>query len=194
MKRRTAIYARTNGTEPELLSGLRRIVEFRGDVVVDTFVDDTTIERKGKNADWNRLLANLDQIDQIVLHNPGDIPGRTIGDLLKFLQKLTAHSVSIVIPSLNIDTSAGAAAVIALTAAYRKAKKSAAIRYGQRRARAAGKYIGRPPIPTTVRQRVVADLSAGAGIRSTARRFKVSAGSVSAIRKSIAAGRSLLAA
>ena len=185
MKANVAIYARTNGTEPELLSGLRRIVEDRADVVFGVFIDDATIPGKGKNGAWRRLLDNLDQIDQIILNDPGDVPGRTVEDLLAILTTLTGHDVTILVPSLGIDTGAGMTAVIALTTAYRRARKSSAIKRGQERARLAGRRIGRPPISTYIRRRILAELGAGGGVRPAARKFGVSPASVVAIRRSM---------
>jgi DNA invertase Pin-like site-specific DNA recombinase len=175
MNTAVAIYARTNGTEPEPLSGLRQTVEDRGDVVFGVFIDDATIQGKGKNAAWRRLLDSLDQIDQIILNDAGDMPGRSsVGDVLLALATLTAHGVNIVVPSLGIDTADGSAAVLDLIAAYRRAKLGQAIRRGQAKAIAAGRRIGRPTVPLAIQNRIRVALADGAGVRPTARRFKVS--------------------
>jgi DNA invertase Pin-like site-specific DNA recombinase len=193
MDKRIAIYVRSIGTSGELSSDLRRIVEDRGGVVVATYVDNRLIEGKGKNAAWRRLLADLD-LDQIVLADAGDIPGRTVKDLLAILATLTDHGVNVVVPSLGIDTSSGSVAILGLVEAHRAAKRSQAIRRGQNRARASGKRIGRPPIPASVRGRISADLTEGGGIRPTARKFNVSPAAVIEIRRSLAANPNLLAA
>jgi len=191
MKNSVAIYVRTNGTEPELLCDLRRIVEDRGDVIFGTFIDDATIQGKGKNAAWRRLLDSLDQIDQIILNDPGDLPGRSsVGDVLLALATLTAHDVSLVVG--DIDTSTGASAVLDLVAAYQRAKIGQAIKRGQERS---AKRIGRPAIPATVRRRIAATLAeTGGAIRATARRHNVSPAFVVSVKKSMAPGSSLLAA
>jgi DNA invertase Pin-like site-specific DNA recombinase len=185
MDKRIAIYVRSIGTSGELSSDLRRIVEGRGGVVVATYVDNRLIEGKGKNAAWRRLLADLD-LDQIVLADAGDIPGRTVRDLLAILTTLTAHDVSVVVPSEGIDTSNGsAAAILALVGAYRRSKVSQAIRRGQDRGRLLGRRIGRPPIPAGVRRRIMAALVDGGGVRPTARKFNVSPASVASIKQSL---------
>ena len=184
MAKRTAIYLRLPdpiGTSGELSIPLRRAVEARGDLVVDTFIDDARIDGKGKNAAWNRLVATLDKIDEIVLHDPGDLPGRTVKDLLAILTKL--GGVAIVVPSLGIDTKAGSGAILDLVAVYRAAKLSQSIRRGQQRARASGKRIGRPEVPLAVRRRILADLQNAAGIRATARRHNVSPATVINIKR-----------
>ena len=84
--------------------------------------------------------------------------------------------------------------VLDLVAAYRRAKRSEAIKRAQSLARAAGKHIGRPAIPETVRRRIAATLVEGGGTREAARRYKVSPAFVSSVRKSMVAGSSMLAA
>jgi DNA invertase Pin-like site-specific DNA recombinase len=189
MEKRTFIYGRLDpsvtGTSGESFSDLRRDVEARGDVFVGCFCDDTRIEGKGKNAAWRRLLADLSQIDQIVLADAGDLPGRTVKDLLGILAALTDQSVSVLVPGPGIDTSTGPAAILALVAAYRRAKLSKAIKRGQDRARATGKRIGRPSIPAGVRRRILAALAEGGGVRPTGRKFNVSPASVVAIKRSM---------
>jgi DNA invertase Pin-like site-specific DNA recombinase len=192
MKKSVAIYLRQIGTEPELLAGLRQIVEDRGDVVFGVFIDGARIEGKGKNAAWRRLLDSLDQIDQIILNDPGDVPA--VRDFLAVLTTLSAYDTSILVPKMGIDTANGCAAVLDLVAAYRRAKKSAAIRRGQERAKKAGKHVGRPPIPMNVRRRILAELGAGSGVRSTAKRYGVSAGYVAAAKKAMSADTGMMAA
>jgi putative DNA-invertase from lambdoid prophage Rac len=196
MNTAVAIYARTNGTEPELLADLRRIVDDRGDVVFGIFIDDATTQGKGKNAAWRRLLDSLDQIDEIILNDPGDLPGRSsVNDVLLALATLTEPGVSVAVPSLGIDTSTGTEAVLDLIAAYRRSKRSQAIRRGQDRARKAGKHVGRPPIPANIRRRILAELAeTGGAIRATSRRYNVSPAFVVSVKKSMTAGSSLLAA
>jgi DNA invertase Pin-like site-specific DNA recombinase len=185
MHKRIGIYGRKIGTEPELIFDFRRAVDDRGDTVVAVFTDDARIEGKGKNAGWRKLLAGLDQIDQIVLADVGDLPGKSVKDLLlKILTTLTEHGVSVAVPSMGIDTSTGSAAILALVGAYRAAKLSQAIKRGQKRS---VKHIGRPPIPPGVRRRIEAALTEGAGVRPTARKYRVAPASVITIKKSMAA-------
>jgi putative DNA-invertase from lambdoid prophage Rac len=192
MAKRTAIYIRSIGTSEELFSDLRQAVQDDGDIVVATFIDDAQIEGKGKHAAWNRLLTNLRSIDQVVLSDPGDLPGRTVRDLLAILTKL--GGVAIVVPSMGIDTATGSAAVIGLVAAYRASKLSQAIRRGQQRAKASGKRIGRPPIPAGVKRRILTDLADGAGVRPTARKYNVSAASVVSLKQSMVVNADRMAA
>lgn len=191
MQKRTSIYLRLNspasGTDQGLISVLQQAVEDRADMVAGVYTDDGRITGKGRNQAWRRLLTDLHSIDQIVLSDAGDLPGRTVNDLLNIMAVLTANAVSILVPHLEIDTSTGSAAVLELVRAFRRAKVSQAIRRGQEKARAAGRHIGRPPIPMSIRRRIVAALAEGNGIRPTARRFGVGAASVVTIRQEMLA-------
>ena len=132
---------------------------------------------------WRRLLADLDRIDEIVLADAGHLPGRTVNDLLAILATLTEHGVSLSVPSQGIDTTTGSAAILDLIGAYRRAKRSQAIRQGQAKS---SKRNGRPPIPAGVQRQIAAALADGGGIRPTAKKFGVSPGSIMNIRRSMA--------
>jgi hypothetical protein len=177
---RVAIYARLTGTDHELLHSLQKTIEAGGNTVVATCHDDARVTGRGKNGGWRNLLAGLDVVDQIALSNAGDIPGRTVADLLKILAILRDHGV--VLHLCDFDTGSTTCEVLDIIAAYRRAKLSEAIRAGQGKAVANGKRIGRPAIPPPVRHRIRIALADGGGIRPTARQFNVSPASVIAIR------------
>jgi DNA invertase Pin-like site-specific DNA recombinase len=185
MNRGIIIYTRSGGTDPELLHDLRQTVADRGDIALETFVDDDRIVGRGKYAGWRKLLAGLDQVDQIVVGGAGDLPGRTVADLLKILGTFRDHDVSLYLHREGIDTSSSSFATLEIVEAYRRAKLSAAIRAGQAKAMAAGKRIGRPPIPPGVLRRIRASLDEGLGIRATSRKLNVSAASVMTVARSM---------
>lgn len=191
MNKRTAIYLRqypcSARTDQELTDNLAQAIEDRGDILIDTHIDDGRITGRGKNSGWRRLLADLDSIEQIVLADPGDLPGKTVTNLLSILATLTDHGVTLVVPARDLDTGTGPAAILELVRAYRRAKLSQAIKTGLDRAKAAGKHVGRPTIPDQVRRRIAADLAGGGSVRGVARRHGVSGGSVINIRRSLAA-------
>jgi DNA invertase Pin-like site-specific DNA recombinase len=142
--KRVAIYSRHTGPTTGVLSNLRQAVEGHGDMVVASFVDDGRIEGRGKYAGWHTLISNLDDVDQLAVATIGDLPGRTVNDLLKLLATFRDLGVVLFIFDLRIDTGSAGFAVLDLINAYRAAKLSQAIRAGQARAQAAGKRIGRP--------------------------------------------------
>jgi DNA invertase Pin-like site-specific DNA recombinase len=100
---------------------------------------------------------------------------------------LRDHGVGLFLVTEGIDTGNGTAfTLLEIVEAYRRAKLSQAIRAGQTRALAAGKRVGRPLVSVSLRRHILAALAAGSGIRPTARRFKVSPGSVINIRRTMA--------
>jgi DNA invertase Pin-like site-specific DNA recombinase len=189
MHKRVALYARSplNQTETEavILRDLRQAAEARGDTVVATYLDDDRITGRGKHAGWRKLIGALDQVDQVAVADAGDLPGRTVGDLLRTLSIFRGLSVTLHIDHKEIDTASTGFAMLDIITAYRAAKRSAAIRIGQARALAAGKRIGRPMIPDSVLVRIQASLASGGGIRPTARRFGVSPATVINVRHRI---------
>jgi DNA invertase Pin-like site-specific DNA recombinase len=187
MQKRVAIYARLNGTIEEFLAHLRQSVERRGDNVVATYVDDVGMTGRGKYAGWRSLIASLGTVDQVVLANAGDLPGKQVVHLLKTLGILRDHGVGLYLHREGIDTSSANFALLDIIAAYRRVRLSEAIRTGQARAVSAGKRIGRPMVPPGVQDRIRMALADGGGVRPTARRFGISPGSVINIRRDMTA-------
>jgi DNA invertase Pin-like site-specific DNA recombinase len=171
----TRLHSSQNETQAELL---RKTIEARGDTVVGIIADDPAITGKGKYAGWRSAVSELSQVDQIVVNSAGDLPGKSATDLLKILATLCDHGVSLISARENIDTGHGASAVLDLIAAYHAAKRSEAIRRGIENARSNGKALGRPKVPTRIRRKIQNALQDGAKIRSLARQFKISAGTV----------------
>ena len=101
--------------------------------------------RKHRNSGWKSLIACVHGVDQIALASAGDVPGKTVKDLLRLLGTLRDHGVGLFLVAENIDTASGSAlTVLEIVEAFRRAKLSRAIRDGQAKARAAGKAFGRP--------------------------------------------------
>jgi hypothetical protein len=91
MKCRTAIYTRTSGG---LKQDLRQKIEAGGNIVVDVFADhEIAGQSRRSHTGRNRLLAALDGIDQIAMASAGDIPAKTVGDLLRLLGILRDHAL-----------------------------------------------------------------------------------------------------
>jgi hypothetical protein len=187
MQKQVVLYAVlqsvSTDTSPEPLEDLRQAVEDRGDTVAGSYVDyGPEVRLRQRNVGWKTVLGSLDDIDQVAVMSAGDLPGKTVKELLKVLDCLRAHGVSLYLHGECIDTSNGSAAFLDLMAAYRRAKLSQAIRRGQGKT---DKRIGRPAIPQGVVIRIQAYLLAGHGTRITARRFNVSPASVINIRRSM---------
>ena len=190
MQKQVVIYTILRSISTETSSGsvqhLRQAVQDRGDTVVGTYVDyGAEVRLRQRNVGWKSILASLDGVDQVAVLSAGDLPGRTVKDLLRLLGTLRDHGVSLYLHDEEIDTDNGSTAFLDLIAAYRAVMLSKAIRRGQAKC---GKRIGRPAIPPNILARIQACLAAGGGIRSTAKKFGVSPGSIVNIRRSIIAG------
>jgi DNA invertase Pin-like site-specific DNA recombinase len=186
---RTALYFRKPAGHPSTEAHLRQTVEARSGIVVASYSDDDDSTVRTRNAGWKALLANLDTIDQVVVGSAGDLPGKSVRNLLRLLATLRDHGVSLYLHQEGINTSnATASDLLDIASAWQRSKLSKAIKIGQARAVEAGKTIGRPTIPYSVVVGIQRSLASGAGIRWTARRFKVSPGSIVNIRRSMTTG------
>ena len=156
--------------------------------MVAVFADHNAEDRrKHRNSGWKALLASLGGVDQIAVASVGDIPGKTVKDLLVVLGRLRDHGVGLLLLAENIDTSNGSAlTVLEIIEVFRRAKLSQAIKGGQAKALVVGKTIGRPKVAASLRRRVEAALAAGDGIRPTARRFGVAPATVVNIHRIMA--------
>lgn len=173
----------SSGTSADVADTLRAALERDGAAVTAILVEDGSRRGRGPQTAWGRLMADLDRVDQIVVPTVGDLPGWAAADVLRLLDTLRQAGVGLYCDAEGIGTEEGPTAILDLISAYRRAKLGQAIRRGQERARAAGRHIGRPPIPASLRRRVQAALDAGGAVRSTARQFGLSPASIINIRQ-----------
>jgi DNA invertase Pin-like site-specific DNA recombinase len=182
----TVVQSSPTITSSEPAEHLRQAVEDRGDTVVGSFVDfGPEIRLRPRSVGWKNILESLYGVDQVVVMSAGDLPGKSMRDLLHLLGILRDHGVGLFVLTKHIDTGNGSSVMLDLITAYRAAQLSQAIRKGQAKALEAGKVIGRPKVPANIRLRIQACLAMGHGIRSTARHFHVSPASVINIRRSM---------
>ena len=84
----------------------------------------------------------------MAIASAGDVPGRTLKDLLIVIACLREHGVSIYLHREGVDTrNASSFVLLDIVDAYRRAKWGQAIQSAQYEAQLSGKHIGRPPIP-----------------------------------------------
>jgi DNA invertase Pin-like site-specific DNA recombinase len=185
--KRVAIYARQAEPDADTLYALRQAVGNRGDTVVAEFVDNAEITGRGKYSGWRGLLARLDEVDEVLVTNVGDLPGRNVADLLKILETLRDHQVTLFVHGGGSDTGSTSFATLEIVQKYRAAKLSQAIKNGQARALAAGKRIGRPEVPPRIRQQIMAAIGANHGVRPVARQYSVSPAFVVNLKRKMAA-------
>src|SRR5579862_7733444 len=109
---RTFIYTRQTSGQAEALASVRAATESRGDLVITTFTDDPAILGKGKFGGWRAMITRLGEVDLVVVGSAGDLPGRTVKDLLKILDQLRHHDVELRVHRGEINTSDGTAAIL----------------------------------------------------------------------------------
>ena len=170
------------GTPAESRDSMRRAVEARGDLVVEMVAGT-----RPKHNSWLRaIIAHLGAVDQVAVMSAADLPARTVKELLRLLGILRDHGVGLIVTAEGIDTSSGFPfTLLDVIEEFRRTKLSRAIRVGQAKALAAGKTIGRPKVPASVRHLICTSVAAGRGIRPTANKFRVAPGTVINICRSM---------
>ena len=198
MTTRTAIYARTSLdcplSEDEQIERLRTIAAERGWTVTSLFSDRPTTVRKGQDRPPGEL-ALLDairsgSIGKVLLWSVCRI-GRTLADLVTFMETCRSAGVAVYLHEQQIDTATSNGLslfdVSALLAHHLRQSRRDRILRGQAAARALSIRFGRPPISATKAQRAKRELAAGKGVRQVARMAGISPASVSRIKTSMSA-------
>jgi DNA invertase Pin-like site-specific DNA recombinase len=171
-------------SDADFANEVRQTIGAPPDARIETFVDDAGLTGRGKRRLWHNLIDRLREADRVIVASAADLPCRTIGDLLKVLSVFRDHGVRLCLHAERIDTAAAVGfAILDVIDAFRRAKRSAAVKAGQARAVAAGKTVGRPAIPKRLAADIRAAVIDGNGVRATARRYGVSPASVVNLRQ-----------
>ena len=171
---------------------LRAVAQARGWEVIEVYADNGFSGSKGREQRpaFDRLHqdATRRRFD-IVMAWSVDRLGRSLKDLLGFLSELQAAGVELFLHQQAVDTTtpAGRAMfqMLGVFAEFERAMIVERVRSGMAKARAngtkSGQPIGRPRIADEKRERIKAAYAAGGiGLRTLARRFGVSLGTVRA--------------
>ncbi len=185
MTKRVALYLRVS-TDEQTLDNQRRELEAvaaRNDwVVVATYEDNGISGSKGrdKRPGYDALCTGVTrrEFDMVAAWSVCRL-GRSLTHLVTFLGELQAKGVDLYLHVQGLDTStpSGRAmfAMLGVFSEFERAMVSERTRAGMRRAKAAGKHIGRPPkISPTKATLIVADRKAGQTYRRIAKRYGVS--------------------
>ena len=188
--KRAAIYARVstrNGhQDPETqLLALRQVAERAGWQIAGKYVDHGISGAKGrdKRPEFDRLLkdATRRQFD-IVMAWSVDRLGRSLQDLVAFLGDLHAQGVDLYLHIQGIDTTTpGGKALFQMMgvfAEFERAIIQERVCAGLAKARAQGKRLGRPKVPSSVERSIQAARAAGKGQLAIARELRVGVGTV----------------
>ena len=179
MKIRVAIYARTSPDCP--LSGddqverLKTVAAERGWTVVTIFTDRPTSARGLDRRPGEVALIDAVRngtVDRVLIWSVCRI-GKSLSDLVSFMEMCRTAGVSVFMLEQTIDTEApNAMSILDLTAIMalhlRQSRRDRILR-GQAAARSLSIRFGRPPIPTAKIEKAKHFLSMGKGVREVAR-------------------------
>ncbi len=184
MTKRVALYLRVS-TDEQTIENQRRELEAvagrNGWAIVATFEDNGVSGAKGRaqRPGYDALCTGVTrrEFDLVMAWSVCRI-GRSLTHLVAFLGELEAKGVDLYLHVQGLDTStpAGRAmfAMLGVFSEFERAMVSDRTRAGMRRAKAAGKRIGRPPKVTPDKARLIlADRKAGESYRRIAARYGV---------------------
>jgi DNA invertase Pin-like site-specific DNA recombinase len=198
--KRVALYMRVSDEESTIENQrieLTRSAERRGWKIVAEYIDEGLSGAYGRDRrpEWNRLHRDMmrGKFD-IVAAWSVDRLGRSLQDLVHFLEELKAVRVDLYLDRQNLDTTtpAGRAMfqMLGVFAEFERAMIQERIRAGIARARKhgtkSGLKIGRPGLDRERAAQVRRLLGEGVGIRKTARLLKTGVATVQRIRGEMA--------
>jgi DNA invertase Pin-like site-specific DNA recombinase len=197
MTKRVAFYARVSTdsqTVENQLQELRRIADRMDWQVVVEITDEGISGSKGRDqrSGFDRLLHGVARREfDLIAAWSVDRLGRSLRDLVVFLEDLRERHVDLFLVQQGLDTStASGRAMFGMLSVFSDFERSmivARVKSGLQRVRDSGVRLGRPPTDPAKIDRVKVLLAGGAGIRETARKAKVSTGLVQKLKKELSA-------
>ncbi|MGH1455244.1 MAG: recombinase family protein [Alphaproteobacteria bacterium] len=190
---KAAIYLRVSTdkqTTENQLRELERVAEFSGWEIVEVYTDHGISGAKGKDQRpaFKKLCndATSRKFDMIMAWSV-DRLGRSMKDLVEFMEELKALKVDLYLKQQNIDstTPAGKAMfqMVGVFAEFERAMIVERVNAGLARAKAEGKTLGRPKLNDEVVSKVLEDRNQGMSLRAIQGKHGVSLGAVHKIVK-----------
>jgi DNA invertase Pin-like site-specific DNA recombinase len=199
MHKRAAIYVRVSTdrqTVENQLRELRQIAERRGWEVVTEYHDAGISGAKGRDdrPGLDEMLKDAQKRRfDVAMAWAIDRLGRSLIDLLGTIQALEACGVDLYLDQQSIDTTTPAGRLMfQITGAFAEFERSMIrqrVRAGLKRAKEAGKRLGRPRIPAELQKRIQGQLRAGRGMLAIARDLGAGTGTVQRIAREMKAAR-----
>ncbi len=192
--KRAAIYARVstrNGQTPQnQILRLREVADKAGWKVVEEFVDRGISGAKGrdKRPAFDRLCkaATRREID-VVMAWSVDRLGRSLQDLVAFLNELQASGVDLYLDRQGVDTTTpGGKALFQMMgvfAEFERAMIQERVHAGLARARKEGKRLGRPKVSPETEKAILKARRQGTGINRIAAELGVGSSTVRRVIK-----------
>ena len=189
MTNRCVIYTRVstdNQTTDNQLMELKRVAELKGLTIIDTFTDEGISGAKGrdKRTGFDNLIngAVKKEFDTILVWSV-DRLGRSLQDLVSFLNEIHSVGCDLYIHQSGIDTSTPSGKMMfqmcGVFAEFERGMIRERVISGQNRAKSQGKHIGRP---TNLNEGLTHSIKymkeQGVGIRKIAKELKVGVSTV----------------
>jgi DNA invertase Pin-like site-specific DNA recombinase len=196
---RAAIYARTSPDCPisadEQTERLHAIAGERGWMVIHTFIDRPAAVRKDRRPGELALIEAIRSgVVEKVLISGIDRVGRSLTDLVTFMEVCRTAGVSLWLDEQQLDTAASNGlplfTVTEMMAFHLRQTRRDRILRGQAAVRGIVRF-GRPPIAKAKLMRAKQELAAGKGVRQVARLAGISAASVSRLKSAMAVQNSI---
>src|SRR6516162_2733899 len=195
MGKRAAIYVRVSTdkqTVENQVRELRQIAERRGWEVVAQYSDAGISGSRGRDdrPGLDQMLKDAQRRRfDVVMAWAIDRLGRSLIDLLGTIQALEAYGVDLYLDQQALDTTTPAGKLMfQITGAFAEFERSMIrqrINAGLKRAKAAGKQLGRPRIDAAVEKRIQSQLRTGKGMLKIAAELGVGSGTVQRVKREI---------
>jgi DNA invertase Pin-like site-specific DNA recombinase len=197
MSKRVALYLRVSTAEQTVENQQREleaVAERHRWNVVAVFTDAGVSGTKGrdKRPGYDRLCRGIArrEFDQVAAWSV-DRLGRSLQNLVAFLDELHAKGVDLYLHQQGLDTStpAGKAMfqMLGVFSEFERAMIVERVKAGLSRARSQGKRLGRRPVSAEVVEHIREHLATGAGILKTAKALGIGTGTVHRVKRSMAA-------
>ncbi|MEC9423439.1 MAG: recombinase family protein [Nitrospinota bacterium] len=187
-RERVALYARlgTDGKTPETqLQELQKIADQNGWKVVQEFMDQGIRLSKGKDQrpKFDEMLQGVKEGDfDLIMTWSVDRLGRSLPHLISFLDELYLSKVDLFLHKQGINTTTPAGKMLFqmldVFSEFERSMIQERVNTGLIRARAQGKQLGRPKVPTVVENKIRELRSTGKGIRKIANELRVGVSTV----------------
>ena len=196
--RRAAFYCRVSTadgrqTVANQIADLTDMGRRLGWQVVEIVSDEASgVKGRDRRPGYDRLLKMITRRDvDVVAVWSVDRIARSLSELLSFLGEVQSRGVDLYLHRQAVDTSTpGGRALFQLMGVFAEFERSLIVervRAGLQRAKAEGKKLGRPALPTTTRDRIRKALAKKLPIRAIARTVKVAPITVRRVRDELEA-------
>src|SRR5580700_11413466 len=194
--KRAAIYARSSPdcriTTDEQIKHLTMVAIERGWAVAHVFADRPTAAKKDQDRRSGELALveamRSGAIDRVLVWSIDRI-GKSLADLVTFMETCRLHDVSLWVEEEKLDTATSNGMSLfdlsTMMASHLRQSRRERILRGQAAARALSIKFGRPPISLPKVEKAKQFLAAGQGVREIARLAGISPASVSRIKTSM---------